>query len=90
MIAARLALPLRCVVPLCLFVGVAVPLHAESVGPNARTPTAPKSVTAPQGTTGAPVNIPDLLSTVRLNDAAWSPDGKQILYSGNASGRFNL
>jgi Tol biopolymer transport system component len=36
------------------------------------------------------VDIPDLLSTVRLGEAAWSPDGKQILYSGNASGRTNL
>jgi dipeptidyl aminopeptidase/acylaminoacyl peptidase len=47
-------------------------------------------VTAPQGTAAAPVDIPDLLSTVRLGEAAWSPDGKQILYSGNASGRINL
>jgi Tol biopolymer transport system component len=27
---------------------------------------------------------------VRLGGAAWSPDGKQILYTGNASGRINL
>lgn len=85
MITARLAL-----VSLCLFAGAAFPSHAESVGPNTRTPTTPKSMTAPQGTASAPVDIPDLLSTVRLGDAAWSPDGKQILYSGNASGRFNL
>jgi len=85
MIAARPA-----ILSLCLFAGVAFPLHAESMGPNARMPTAPKSMTAPQGVPGAPVDIPDLLSTVRLSDAAWSPDGKQILYSGNASGRFNL
>jgi dipeptidyl aminopeptidase/acylaminoacyl peptidase len=77
-------------VSLCLFAGIALTLHAQSAGPNSRTPTAPKSVTAPQGSASAPVDIPDLLSTVRLGEAAWSPDGKQILYSGNASGRINL
>jgi dipeptidyl aminopeptidase/acylaminoacyl peptidase len=90
MFAARLALAPLCVVPFCVFASVALSLHAESAGPNSRAATAPKSVTAPQGTASAPVDIPDLLSTVRLADAAWSPDGKQILYSGNASGRFNL
>src|SRR5882757_11487800 len=85
MMAARLAL-----VPIYLLACVAFPIYAESAGPNSRTPTAPKSVSAPQGTASAPVDIPDLLSTVRLGDAAWSPDGKQILYSGNASGRFNI
>jgi dipeptidyl aminopeptidase/acylaminoacyl peptidase len=84
MIAARRA------ASLCLSAAVVVTLHAQSAGPTSRTATAPKSVTAPQGTAGSPVDIPDLLSTVRLGGAAWSPDGKQILYSGNASGRINL
>ena len=84
MIAARRA------AYLCLFTGIVFTLHAESVGPNSRTPSTPKSVAAPQGTAGSPVDIPDLLSTVRLGEAAWSPDGRQILYSGNASGRINL
>jgi dipeptidyl aminopeptidase/acylaminoacyl peptidase len=75
---------------LCLFSSIVLTLHAESAGPNTRTPTAPKSVTAPQGTASTPVDIPDLLSTVRLGGAAWSPDGRQILYSGSASGRINL
>jgi dipeptidyl aminopeptidase/acylaminoacyl peptidase len=75
---------------LCLFTVIVLTLHAESAGPNSRTPAAPKGVTAPQGTAASPVDIPDLLSTVHLDDAAWSPDGRKILYSGNASGRFNL
>jgi dipeptidyl aminopeptidase/acylaminoacyl peptidase len=85
MIAAR-----RAAVSLCLSVGVAFTLRAQSAGPNTRTPTAPESVTAPQGTPGNAVGIPDLLNTVRLGGAAWSSDSKQILYSGNASGRINL
>jgi dipeptidyl aminopeptidase/acylaminoacyl peptidase len=80
----------RCAAYLCLFSSFVLTLHAESAGPNTRTPTAPKSVTAPQGTASTPVDIPDLLSTVRLGGAAWSPDGRQILYSGSASGRINL
>ena len=84
MIAARPA------ASLFLFVSIVLSLRADTVGPNSRTSTAPKSVTAPQGAAGVPVDIPDLLSTVRLGGASWSPDGKQILYSGNASGRINL
>ena len=80
----------RHVASLSLCAAIALTVHAESAGPNSRTPTDPKALTAPQGSGSAPVDIPDLLSTVRLGEAAWSPDGKQILYSGNASGRINL
>lgn len=75
---------------LCLVANAALLLHAATPGPANRTIANPKSVTAPAGTAGTPVSIPELLSTVRLADAAWSPDGKQILYTGNSSGRFNL
>ena len=85
MIPARLA-----AMSLSLFVAAVLPLCAQNAGPDSRTPTAPRSVTAPQGTGSAPVGIKDMFNTVRLAGAAWSPDGKQILYSGNASGRFNL
>jgi dipeptidyl aminopeptidase/acylaminoacyl peptidase len=85
MIAAR-----RAAAYLGLFIAIAFTLRAQSSGPSTRTPTAPKSLTAPQGRPGTAVDIPDLLSTVRLGGAAWSPDAKQILYSGNASGRINL
>jgi dipeptidyl aminopeptidase/acylaminoacyl peptidase len=87
---SRMMIAARHAASLCLFAGVVLALQAESAGPNSRTSTAPKSVTAPQGTATGPVDIPDLLSTVRLGGASWSPDGQQILYSGNASGRINL
>jgi dipeptidyl aminopeptidase/acylaminoacyl peptidase len=80
----------RHVASFSLCAAIVLTVHAESAGPNSRTPTDPKTVTAPQGSGSAPVDIADLLSTVRLGEAAWSPDGKQILYSGNASGRINL
>lgn len=75
---------------LCALVNAAFLLHAAAPGPSSRIATDPKNVTAPVGTAGNPVSIPELLNTVRLADAAWSPDGKRILYTGNASGRFNL
>jgi hypothetical protein len=59
-------------------------------GPQARTPTDPASVGSAQQAGAGPVDIKDLLGTVRLAGAAWSPDGKQIVYTGNASGRFNV
>ena len=59
-------------------------------GPQARTPTDPSSVVSAQQAGAGPVDIKDLLGTVRLAGAAWSPDGKQIVYTGNASGRFNV
>lgn len=59
-------------------------------GPQARTPTDPASVGSAQQAGAGPIDIKDLLGTVRLAGAAWSPDGKQIVYTGNASGRFNV
>ena len=59
-------------------------------GPGARTPTDPTSVVSAKQAGVGPVDIKDLLGTVRLAGAAWSPDGKQIVYTGNASGRFNV
>ncbi len=59
-------------------------------GPQARTPTDPTSVVSAKQAGAGPVDIKDLLGTVRLAGAAWSPDGKQIVYTGNASGRFNV
>src|SRR5436305_13865319 len=59
-------------------------------GPSDRTVTDPKSVTSQQNAQAKPVNVEDLFHTTRVFSAAWSPDGKQIAYDGNASGRFNI
>ena len=75
---------------LCIVANAVLLLHAATNGPDSRTAPDPKKITAPAGAAATPVSIPELLSTVRLADAAWSPDGKQILYTGNSSGRFNL
>src|SRR5277367_3838978 len=36
------------------------------------------------------MQVAELLQTVRIGGATWSPDGKQIGYISNASGRLNL
>jgi len=59
-------------------------------GPSDRTVTDPKSVTSQQNAQAKPVNVEDLFYTTRIFSAAWSPNGAQIAYSGNQSGRFNI
>ena len=66
---------------------VGVSLWAD--GPSDRTVTDPKSVTSQQNAQAKPVNVEDLFFTTRIFDAAWSPDGKQIAYDGNATGRLS-
>ena len=60
-------------------------------GPGDRVATDPKSVvSAESATASSPMPVAELLQTVRLGGATWSPDGKQIGYISNASGRLNL
>jgi dipeptidyl aminopeptidase/acylaminoacyl peptidase len=55
-----------------------------------RVPTNPKSVVSATHDGAAPVNVADILQTTRIGGATLSPDGSQIAYIGNASGRLNL
>ena len=59
-------------------------------GPADRVATDPKGITSATHAATAPLKVADVLETVRLGGATWSPDGKQIGYVSNASGRFNL
>ena len=59
-------------------------------GPNDRQATDPKSIVSSTSPDAHPVPIDDLFYSRRVNGSAWSPDGKQIVFSTNFTGRFNL
>ena len=59
-------------------------------GPADRVATDPKSIASAAGPGTGPVDVKQLLSTLRLAGASWSLDGQRIAYISNASGRLNL
>jgi dipeptidyl aminopeptidase/acylaminoacyl peptidase len=59
-------------------------------GPDERTPTDPKSLAAPQNPNAHPIPVEDLFYSRSVVDPAWSPDGNQIVFTTNLTGRFNL
>lgn len=63
---------------------------AASSGPDTRTATNPKSILSQTNASAKPIPIDDLYMTKSVGGGAWSPDGKEILFDSNASGRLNL
>jgi dipeptidyl aminopeptidase/acylaminoacyl peptidase len=78
---------------LCLLPGLLLltSLNGFASGPGDRVATDPRSVVSAENPTGSsPMPVAELLQTVRIGGATWSPGGKQIGYTSNASGRLNL
>ena len=65
-------------------------LAAQSAGPDARQITDPRTLTSESSPTARPIPIDDLYFTRSLGGASWSPDGKEILFTTDISGRMNL
>ena len=63
-------------------------LAADS--PDAREITNPQSIVSETVENAVPIPIDDLFYTRSLAGGAWSPDGKQIVFSTNLTGRINL
>ena len=71
------------------FLGLAaIGFAADS--PDDRKPTDPKSIISSSSSSAHPVPIDDLFYSRRVSSPAWSPDGKEIVFSTNFTGRMNL
>ena len=76
---------------LIVLVGMAsVCAVAQSAGPDDRRITDPQSISSAANANARPVPIEDLYYTRSLSSASWSPDGKQIAFTTNMSGRENV
>src|SRR5580658_3212795 len=58
--------------------------------PDTREITDPKAITSGKADGAFPIPIDDLFYTRTTGGGAWSPDGKQIVFSTNLTGRNNL
>ncbi len=63
---------------------------AVSSGPGDLTITEPKSVVSAANAATRPAPLDDLFYTRSVFGAAWSPDGQQIAFTTDMSGRFNI
>jgi len=59
-------------------------------GPEDRQITDPKTISAASNSGAGPVSIDDLFFTRNVGGPSWSPDGKQIVFTTNLTGRNNL
>jgi len=76
--------------PVAVFVLLCLPLLAQSSGPASRALTDPKSITSETNPNARYIPIDDLYFTRGLYGASWSPDGQQVVFTTNFSGRPNL
>jgi len=73
-----------------LFTAVLASSQAVPTSPKDRQPTDPKSITSPTSASARPVPVNDLFYSRRVASPSWSPNGKQIVFTTNFTGRFNL
>ena len=62
----------------------------QASGPDERQVTDPRSITAGTNANARPIPIEDLFFTRSVNSASWSPDGREIAFTTDMTGRSNL
>src|SRR4051812_8048626 len=72
-----------------LALALAGPAWSAPVPGPERAITDPKSIVSEQRPS-APAPVADLFFSRGLGDAAWSPDGREVVVATNLTGRFNL
>jgi dipeptidyl aminopeptidase/acylaminoacyl peptidase len=73
----------------CLML-VAWCLLAGGASPGDRQATDPRTLASPANPEAAPVPIEDVFFSRRVFGPAWSPDGKEVAFTTNFTGRYNL
>jgi dipeptidyl aminopeptidase/acylaminoacyl peptidase len=63
---------------------------AQSSGPDTRQITDPKTLASVSNPDARPLPIDDLYFTRSVYGASWAPDGKEIVFATDISGRLNL
>src|SRR5580700_1611243 len=58
--------------------------------PDERQITDPKAVASASNTAAGPVSISELYYTRSVSGPSWSPDGRQVVFTTNLTGRMNL
>jgi dipeptidyl aminopeptidase/acylaminoacyl peptidase len=72
------------------FIAIASLAFVFARSPEDRTITDPATITSARNTDARPVPIDDLFFSRGITGASWSPDGKDIVFSTNLTGRYNL
>src|ERR1700731_947627 len=75
---------------LALLVLATALVSLAATSPDTREITNPKKIASTEVTGAGAVPIGDLFYTRSTGGGAWSPDGKEIVFSSNFTGRFNL
>ena len=73
-----------------VFVIALVLLSLAATSPDTREITDPRTIVSTEAVGAGAVPIDDLFYTRGTAGGAWSPDGKEIVFTSNFTGRFNL
>jgi dipeptidyl aminopeptidase/acylaminoacyl peptidase len=66
------------------------PILLAQSSPESREITDPKSILSEANAAAYPIPVEDLFYTRNVSGPAWSPDGKEVVFSTDMSGRVNL